>query len=260
MTVNIEDRIRDAVDAWGAGVDASPEAWTAIHHRVKAPKRTRLRRLGIWGASIGLVAAVGIPVEQALVAASDHGTRVSVVRPPGPNLPNPSDRKPNVVDGTAPGPLASPDGSTGTAPATAEAVASSGATPSGTDAAGAAAYPPGPACSLDTTGLSPGASSTCRFTATNAGGWSAGYVRQDQTSPPIGVAFADPFADVQVTRAGVTTHYMSGQYGAGCGDAVIEPGDLVEVTLTAAPPTTAPTPPGHYEVGAGYHWDCGQHG
>jgi hypothetical protein len=95
--------------------------------------------------------------------------------------------------------------------------------------------------------LAPGQTSRCQFTATAAGGW-----RYESAG---GAGFDIPSATVTVTRNGTTKTYKT-YYENGCGDAVIVPGDLVQVTLTAPTMDVAPT----YEVGAGRNWDCSHSG
>jgi len=43
---------------------------------------------------------------------------------------------------------------------------------------------------------------------------------------------------------------------AGCGDRIIQPGDLVEVQITAGQGTN---PDSYYEAGAGRGWSCSGH-
>ncbi|MHB8463466.1 MAG: hypothetical protein ACYDH6_14965 [Acidimicrobiales bacterium] len=128
-------------------------------------------------------------------------------------------------------------------------------------------YPRTPACSMDTTGPWPGLRRICRFTATTRGGWWSGYTTPPGQGPSIGVRGVplglalDSGALVRVTRGQVTATYRSDHYGSGCANAIIEPGDLVEVELDPAPHPPMFTPGDTYEVGAGYQWGCdGPHG
>ncbi|HVE75129.1 MAG TPA: hypothetical protein VNA30_08625 [Mycobacteriales bacterium] len=116
-------------------------------------------------------------------------------------------------------------------------------------AAPAAGYPPAASCKVDTMGLLPNEERTCRFTATREGGWrfeqrnGAGYVNRAK-------AFVD------VTRNGRTTRYggdASGRLSGNvqCGTDVVQPGDLVTVTV-------GQTEVGYLdlEIGAGAGYRC----
>jgi len=77
----IEDRIKEAVDAYGADVSASVDAWAAIQRRVRSGRSSWLRRLGLWAGALGVLIGVGVPVEQALAPAGHGGTRVVTIKP-----------------------------------------------------------------------------------------------------------------------------------------------------------------------------------
>ena len=128
--------------------------------------------------------------------------------------------------------------------------------PSPNNAPQHAAYPPASGCSVDATGLATGASRSCRFTATKAGGWWAGDPQTRPGSQLGGVSFKDSVVEVWVTRGSSTTPYDTyGTPGYGCGDAIIEPGDLVEVDLKLGSGVSASSG-GRYEGGAGFGWSC----
>ena len=114
-------------------------------------------------------------------------------------------------------------------------------------------------CSVDARGLAPGRTRSCQFIAREEGGWWSGYSDGGvagwyQSQPPA--------AEVRVTHHGYTSYYRAktdpgtpgmDMNGWGCDDALIEPGDLVEVDLRA--PDGA-SPGSYYEAGAGRGWGC----
>jgi hypothetical protein len=107
-----------------------------------------------------------------------------------------------------------------------------------------ASYPPAMSCSLDSVALAAGMSRTCQFTAAVAGGW----VYDDSAG---GAGFDFPSATLIVTHSGIQTTYHS-EEPATCADAIISPGDQVQLTLTA-PTRELPVT---YRTGAGQGWDC----
>jgi hypothetical protein len=92
--------------------------------------------------------------------------------------------------------------------------------------------------------LAPGESRSCRFTATADGGWriknnlTTGTIEQDQ-------------AEVLVERDGKTSRYLGGMNEEGCAGDVIEPGDIVTVTVRQ-------TTLGYrdFDLAAGEGYDC----
>ena len=121
-------------------------------------------------------------------------------------------------------------------------------------------YPPASACSVDARGMAARQTRSCRFTATESGGWWAGFAG----TPLFGVNSFDPSAAVFVTRAGRQTLYEThgpmspgmDMSWAGCDDNIIQPGDLVEVEITAG---EGNNPGAYYEAGAGLGWNCSGH-
>jgi hypothetical protein len=119
----------------------------------------------------------------------------------------------------APGPshLAGPVvASVGTSPTAVQPTYRSTATPSATG------YPQQASCEVTTDGLTPGATRSCRFRATAAGGWR----RRGQG----GLGMGGGGYSVLVTRDGVTL-VNPGDTGADCANDVIRPGDLVEIQV-----------------------------
>ena len=241
----LESRVVDAIDAFGADVTASADAWATIQRRARPTRRWSSRRIGLGLGALGLLAGLGVPIEQALTPASHDDTGVKTVEP------NPTPRK---VDNPAPTDdgervaSAVPDGAS-TAPVSSAPPAKSRPAPVAptTPTTSASRYPSAASCSLSSVGLAPGQTRRCHFTATASGGW-----RYDSAG---GAGFDIPSATVTVTRSGMTkTYKTSGEYG--CADAIIAPGDMVEVTLTAPVTDVAPG----YQVGAGRNWDCSHTG
>jgi hypothetical protein len=136
--------------------------------------------------------------------------------------------------------------STAAADATASADPGSSATPPERGDA-TPGYPYAASCSLDSTGLAPGRSRQCQFTATSAGGWAF--------SSYGGAGFDVPEAALTVTHGGKSTTYRTG-YGVTCSDAVIVRGDRVQLTLTAPSADVEPV----YRAGAGRGWSCAGQG
>lgn len=144
----------------------------------------------------------------------------------------------------------------------AAAPASDVAPATATSPAGSAdsSYPPASDCSVDARGMAAGTTRSCQFTATDYGGWWAGFAGM----PLFGVNNPDPSAAVWVTRGTSKEFYMSdGGQGpamdmswAGCDNNIIQPGDLVEVVITAG---EGNNPGSYYEAGAGLGWSCDGH-
>lgn len=105
-------------------------------------------------------------------------------------------------------------------------------------------YPPADSCNVSTTDLTAGESRSCRFTATAEGGWrvknivTAGNLHEDA-------------AEVLVERDGRTYRYLGGRSPTACGNDVIEPGDIVTVTVRQ-------TDRGYrdFDLAAGAPYDC----
>lgn len=88
-------------------------------------------------------------------------------------------------------------------------------------------FPAGASCSASTTTAAPEESVSCRFTATEAGGWRQTFgAGVFAGNPSAGVK-----ADIWLTRDGVTTHVDVIATEASCQDAFVRPGDLIRVTV-----------------------------
>ena len=109
-----------------------------------------------------------------------------------------------------------------------------------------AQYPAAASCEVDTVGLAPGGSRSCRFRATAAGGWRYRFRGGLGTGPGAMATYT-----VLVTRDGVTSR-NPGDTGADCANDVIRAGDLVEVIVRQESQ-------GYIErwVGAGSGFRCG---
>lgn len=103
-------------------------------------------------------------------------------------------------------------------------------------------YPAAESCSVDNAGLFTGETRSCRFTATRPGGW------RFKLTTGVGTP---PYTFVNVTRGDLSWTYT----GHGCGDAVVEPGDRVDVSLTNDSAEVSVI-----KLGAGHNWDCSHHG
>lgn len=200
------------------------------------------------------VAQVGLAGPDALEQVpADRPTQNASVQPepspepsaqPSPGVAAPGPPTDAVAAPAAVGPAAEP-----ASPPSAETAPSAAPAPAPEPAAGdgAPTYPAAASCRVDSAGLPPNEERTCRFTATRTGGWrftvrdGAGYISNTK-------AFVD------VTRNGRTTRY--GRDGTGrlsnspqCGDDVVQPGDLVAVTV-------GQTDVGYFDIevaaGAGY--------
>lgn len=127
-----------------------------------------------------------------------------------------ADADPGTTPAPAPRPssdLAAPNAAPNAAPTAASTAASPG-------------YPSAASCRVDTVGLLANEERSCRFTATASGGW---RVTHRYGAGNVG----NPKAYVDVTRSGRTTRYGGrATDSAGCGDDVVQPGDLVTVTVT----------------------------
>ena len=207
------------------------------------------------GASSSLRASTAHPVTTRSPTLSASSATPSVTAA-SDTLPDPTAAPADTVQHTTSEPLRTSQpvaaSDVGDAPTTATMAPPQPADPS---------YPPASDCSIDTHSMAAGTNKSCRFTATDAGGWWAGH---NSTAAPV--AFAPyPWTVVSVTRDGVTTHYssqdnsgdgMGGDPGAGCGAYnTIHRGDLVEVFVTAGDTSV----PADYEAGAGLGWSCGGH-
>ena len=84
-------------------------------------------------------------------------------------------------------------------------------------------YPAAASCHVNTNNLAPGQQRSCRFRATDPGGW------RYRSSGGAG-AGGGPEAHVTVIRNG-QTYVDPGDTGARCANGAILPGDLVEVTI-----------------------------
>ena len=210
----------------------------------------RRRRLVTWLASLGAVIAIGAPVGVQWAAGGGHNQLRTLPVPVSTTTTITGESTatiPSVAAGPAP---RSGADSRGDNPAVATTLATAGASPA--SASG---------CSVDTRGLNPGQTRSCRFTATGLGGWWAGFIG----NPAAGANSPDPSAVVSVTRHGFTYHYrtsdnpggpvMGGGY-SGCNNVVIEAGDVVEVVATAG---NRYDPDAVYQAGAGTGWDCNGH-
>ena len=102
--------------------------------------------------------------------------------------------------------------------------------------------PPARSCHVSTAGLAEGESRSCAFTATVEGGW--------RNDPPEAGVFRGEVGEVLVRRNGKTTRYVAFGY-ADCADDIIEPGDVVTVTLRQ----TSPLGQVH-DLGAGDEYGC----
>ena len=109
--------------------------------------------------------------------------------------------------------------------------------------------------------MEPGTTKSCRFMATDAGGWWSGFAG----NPVAGYNTSEPSTHVLVSSASGSSNYSSmtstqptvmDMSGFGCDDSVIQPGDLVEVDVTAG---GGYSPGSYYEGGAGRGWSCSGH-
>lgn len=188
--------------------------------RVRA-RRHSLRRILAWVAGLGAVVGVGAPVGGGVLLNAGSGERVEAVEYPAITTDTTV-----VVDASGSVRLDTDDATVSAGVGGAVGVESSagGAEASGstTTTGPAGAFPAARGCRIDNHGLLPGEKRTCRFTATVAGGWA--YFE--------GGGAGDWNAGrVTVHRGDSSTTYRSVE-GRGCGAAVIEPGDRVEVEWT----------------------------
>lgn len=217
--------------------------------------RLRVRRATTWLAGVLAVAGVTLPATGSGVLApggtgTDVGVGVGVERN---DAPHPTAMAVPATGagggaGAAPAPTAqprrAPDGT---------ARSAGGATQPDGPALGDV-QPPAPSCSVDDAGLREGEQRVCRFTATKAGG--AG-LRSDGAAQPTGAR-----GDVYYVRNGVRSHQRVEYQRAGAGGVgvfacaeFLEPGDLVEVVVTAG--AARPDRPTS-TLGAGEGWSCWQ--
>lgn len=230
--------------------------------RARAERRP-VRRLLVWVAGIGAVVGFGVPTGSSWLLSPGDSVTIDVVPAPAPSTPSPvgpspSGREVATADATGQ-PSASesqppPSGST-----SAQAPAARGGSTT-TTTAPRADYPAGTACSVDTYGLALGDQRRCRFTATVAGGWN---LYQPTPHPPSVAQLPDIL--VRVRRNGIATTYRpqqvhddgpAGGYTLeGCDDAIIRPGDLVEVVI-AQPHEVWMDLRTEMGVGAGEGWGC----
>lgn len=240
--------------------------------RARAVRRMRRRLVAVVTGVTALLAA-SIPMGNTLLAPAGGGDASVIIEPP-PAVADPT-VKPDRSDQAPSGPAepSHPSGSTeGSASSDSPDALSMAPAPnifSPTTTADPAATaigtnPLAQSCSVDNAGLAYGEQRSCTFTATHAGGWN--FYQPPGHAPSIG----DPATvTVRVVHDGATKIYRSemlpdggpaGSYGVeGCDDAVIQPGDLVEVTIEQ--------PDGRYDPvvgeaggGAGKGWGCTEQG
>ena len=240
--------------------------------RARAVRRMRRRLVALVTGVTALLAAA-IPIGNSLLAPAGGGDASVIIAPP-PAVADPAvepDRSDQVPSGPAEPshPSGSTEGSASSESPNAQSMAPAPSiftpTPTADPAATATAkYPLAKSCSVDNAGLAYGEQRSCTFTATHAGGWN--FYQPPEHGPSIG----DPATvTVRVVHDGATQIYRSemlpdggpaGSYDVeGCDDAIIQPGDLIEVTIEQ--------PDGRYEVvvgeaggGAGKGWGCTEQG
>ena len=239
--------------------------------KARAVRRMRRRLLAVVTVVTALLAA--IPIGNTVLAPAGGGDASVIIEPP-PAVADPT-VEPDRSDQDASGPGEQPhpsgptDGSASPESPAAQGNAPVPSTFAPTTTAGPAAtptngYPLAQSCSVDNVGLAYGEQRSCTFTATHAGGWN--HYQPADHGPSIG----DPATvTVRVVHEGVTQIYRSdavpdggpaGSYDVeGCDDAIIQPGDLVEVTIEQ--------PDGRYDPvvgeaggGAGKGWGCTRQG
>jgi hypothetical protein len=234
------------------------------------------RRLLTWLAGVVAVTGAAVPAGTTLVASANHSERVGVVGPTLPARPTPSTTSTTEL-AVAPHTDGAGGSTNGTPPSSiADALPSSDPTASATTAPppgspGDDTYPTGSDCSIDARGMASGTHKYCRFTATDYGGWWAGFAGtpvSDGVNDPMLTAepnccASDSSAAMWVTRAGTQHFYASDRsrmYGGwtGCNNNIIQPGDLVEIEIKFGNGTYN-TPSSYYEAGAGLGWSCDGH-
>jgi hypothetical protein len=142
---------------------------------------------------------------------------------------------------------AGPDGEAPTVEPLAEPAAPPASAASGRPSTAAAGYPPADSCHVSTrTLLTAKESASCQFSAIAAGGWRLVNDAQAGYSAPED-------AIVEVRRNGVVHRYVAGAaYNkTTCRNDVIQPGDLVTVTVRQASRGYQ-----SYDLGAGRGYDC----
>lgn len=207
-------------------------------------------------AAVAAAVAVVVPLLQVR-----GGTDALEQQPAGPTRPIPSGAA------TPPVPTASPEGRAAAAPAPSRAAPSlqvgHRSTPSAVPATAAVrpstvavaptgapapvgGFPARQSCQVSATALGPGQESTCRFTATDRGGW---YFENGLGTSTDYEDF-EAAAEVLVQRADRVTRFDA-MYGT-CMDDVVLPGDRVTVTVRQA----ASGGYVDFDVGAGKGFDC----
>jgi hypothetical protein len=239
-----------------------PRPLNMVAVRQRAARQGRRRRAGVWLWAAVAALGIGVPTGVSLVPSGDRPTDVRSIendrdtrRPPAPDPTGDPD-----LGGAPQEPVrnASTAGSDG-AHRQAVTPAASPTLPTATTTATtkAAGYPPMTSCSVYSDGLVDDNQRSCRFTATQPGGWNF-YQRELHTPRDI------PDTWVSVTRDGHTKEYRttrtaSGNIADGCDDGVIEPGDLVEVVV-GPPSRWLGEPNEDAGVGAGAGWGCAEPG
>lgn len=249
---------------------APPTRPLDVEELVRAARRRR-HRWAAWLASLGAVVAIATPVGLQWAAGGGSHSHLRTLPAPGSTTTTtigggPMVTTPMAVAGFSPPSQAGPkaSGEAGSAVTTASS-SPAGAEPHA--ASNPSASSAGD-CFIDTTGMAPGQTKSCRFVATDSGGWWGGYA-VSASRPIAGDWFnTRPVTVVKVTRAGLTSSYETTESsqptpmdpsGNGCGDDVIQPGDQVEVDVTAPDHGTVSQATGPYEGGAGRDWNCNSH-
>lgn len=234
----------------------TPTDLAAVAHR----GRVLVRRRRAGQTAVAVVAVLAIVVPGVVLAGGDKQVLQPTDRVPTPTpsagasaaptpkgasgAPAPSGVAAGSLPPAAIGVPPEPDPTPSTAPADPTGAPSASPTPTARPSGGS--YPSAPSCTVNTEGLLPDQSRSCRFTATAAGGWG--------TRQQGGVNAGQPARlTVEVTRDGVTQH-NPGDRG-GCADAVVAPGDQVVVTIVQGDLGYGVT-----HGGAGDVWDCARHG
>lgn len=181
------------------------------------------------------------------VPAGPRPTTTQVVTGPPTGAPGPAPgiAAPVVTD-AAVTPRPVPDRAPGRTPrATSEPTATTSPRPVAAPPAQGGAEP-AQSCEVTTAGLAPTLTATCAFTATRAGGYAATYALGAGT-------VNDEGNTVTVTRQGQppVVYDINENSSAGCRDAVIEPGDVVEVSVHQAERGYV-----ELELGAGLGYGC----
>src|SRR5690242_20609472 len=80
-TSSVEQRIKKAIDIFGADVSASNDAWAAIQRRARTGRVSWPRRVGLALGALSVLIGVGVPIEQMLTPADHDETRVTTIKP-----------------------------------------------------------------------------------------------------------------------------------------------------------------------------------